>query len=397
MSKISTPLNEQTFVLEKTDDYFKNEGDPTTVTIAQAGKIENNKRLRAWKQYARIYGSNRQIKPAGLRIEEVFLTLKGCNITDLNGQMLFKFPLDKEIFYESWCTLPLLVSDEIHEKVIQANPTWTLDEHSSFLRSLSSDQNDPDLRTAICPHCDHHQGVIDNPDHEDFEIYDGELEDWEWEEDGLRFVVTCNLCGQPYKMLSNHIGAIDKEGEEDAIDEDEDEADEQDFRFLDPDFAPQSNDRADFVYHYSDLGIKFAELKHFKKAEAAFRRVLAYDPTNEQAFSWLGYILEEENRLEEAEVAYRAAIRLQPSAEHNYSNLGVLLMNQGRFREADVAFVTGIKINPKEVAIYFNFGHSLIKQNRLKEAELVFRKLLEIAPNDETAKAKLNDLLSRKK
>ena len=225
MPENSKSLNEKTFVLEKTDKLLKNEGEPTTVTIAQAGKIENNKRLKAWKQCARIYGLNRQITPIQLKREEVFLTLKGCNLEDWDGQILFKFPLDEDAFHKSWNKLPPLVADELHEKVIQMNPIWSPDKHSSFLRSLSSDQDDDGLRTVICPYCDHYQKVDDSPENEDLEIYNGELEDWE--EDGLWFVVTCDLCGQPYKMLSDHMELDDEENDnEDNIDESEDDEQE---------------------------------------------------------------------------------------------------------------------------------------------------------------------------
>ena len=202
MSEKLKPRNEETFVLEKSDELLGNDGEPTTVTIARASRKENESRLIAWKNCARTYGPNWKITPFELKVEEVFLTLKDCNLEDWNGNKLFNFPLDKESFHKSWTYLPPLVADEIHEKVILMNSIWSPDQHSTFIRSLAPDQGNVRLRTVICPFCDHYQKVDDNPESENFEIYEGELEDWE--EEGMWFVVTCDLCGQPYKMLSDY-------------------------------------------------------------------------------------------------------------------------------------------------------------------------------------------------
>ena len=202
MSTNSESINRETFVLEQTDKLLQNDGEPTTVTIARAGKKENERRMVAWKKYAKIYGPNRQFAPMPLKMEEVFLTLKGCNLESADGNQLFKFPLDEESFHRSWNQLLPLIEDEIHDKVLLMNPMWVPDQDDIFIHSVAPDPDDIHMRTVICPYCDHHQKVDDSPENKELEIYDGELEDWE--EDGLWFVVICNLCGQQYKMLSNH-------------------------------------------------------------------------------------------------------------------------------------------------------------------------------------------------
>jgi hypothetical protein len=202
MSTNSELTSEETFVLEQTDKLLQNDGDPTTVTIARAGKNENERRMVAWKKYAKVYGPNRQVTPMPLKMEEVFLTLKYCNLEDADGNQLFKFPLDGESFYRSWNQLLPLIEDEIYDKVILMNPIWAPDQDNVFVRSVTPARDNTHMRTVICPFCDHYQQVDDSPENENLEIYDGELEDWE--EEALWFVVTCDLCGQQYKMLSNY-------------------------------------------------------------------------------------------------------------------------------------------------------------------------------------------------
>jgi len=64
------------------------------------------------------------------------------------------------------------------------------------------------IRTVACPHCDHYQKVHDSivyVENGTLEVYKGDLEDWETFDEWAFFVVTCDLCGQRFKMQSNSI------------------------------------------------------------------------------------------------------------------------------------------------------------------------------------------------
>ena len=67
------------------------------------------------------------------------------------------------------------------------------------------------------------------------------------------------------------------------------------------------------------------DLKRYEEAEAAFRKAIELNPSDAEAYSNLGNLLNDLKRYEEAEAAYRKAIELNPSYAEAYSNLGILL------------------------------------------------------------------------
>lgn len=135
---------EQTFRLERTDAKFENEGDPTTVTIRQASMHDVEERGEVNNeliQEMRPDESNRLIfKYSFWRLHrvEVFLTLKACNILDLEGKPLFRFKdgrlnMTLNEFTRVWGSLDPTICDEIHEKVLILNPDWRIGEQGETL------------------------------------------------------------------------------------------------------------------------------------------------------------------------------------------------------------------------------------------------------------------------
>lgn len=131
------PLNleppvEKEFVLEKSDKKFGNTGEPTTILVGQAREGENIRRAELWARYERrlIHNSDdisiaQEVSPAIVRRKEVFLALRGCNIT-MEGKPMFTFPLKESAFNDAWSKLDPYIADEIHEKVLEVNIDWAV-------------------------------------------------------------------------------------------------------------------------------------------------------------------------------------------------------------------------------------------------------------------------------
>ena len=130
------PLNleppvEKEFVLEKSDKKFGNTGEPTTVLIGQAREGENISRADLWARYERRINKademsiSQEVSPAIVRRKEVFLTLRGCNLT-MDSKPLFIFPLKESAFNSAWSKLDPFIADEIHEKVLEVNLDWAV-------------------------------------------------------------------------------------------------------------------------------------------------------------------------------------------------------------------------------------------------------------------------------
>jgi hypothetical protein len=140
--KLVAPLVRE-FTLDKTDEFYENEGESTKVSIAQASQGENVRRVALFDEVTRVITERDEngdisIKQrwnmAELKRKEAFLTLVGCNIVDGDtGDPLFKFKTEKSRprlamsetqFNAAWDSLPPMVAEEIHEKVMLVNVSW---------------------------------------------------------------------------------------------------------------------------------------------------------------------------------------------------------------------------------------------------------------------------------
>lgn len=132
------PLNiqppvEKEYILEKSDKALGNDGEPTVIKVIQAREGANIERMELWKKFERRFQDQgditvtQEISPAIVRRKEVFLTLVACNLTTgeaPNTKSLFSFPLKENEFNKAWATLPPVLADEIHEKVLEMNLDW---------------------------------------------------------------------------------------------------------------------------------------------------------------------------------------------------------------------------------------------------------------------------------
>jgi hypothetical protein len=132
------PAITKDFTLEMSDEVFNEEGEPpTTLTVRQASQGEHERRgqlFAKWITSTKLDGTNnfeREFNYQQLKRLEVFLTLVDCNLTNgSTGKPQFTFKngrLDsRPAFDVAWDDLPVMIADEIHDKVLETNPDWSL-------------------------------------------------------------------------------------------------------------------------------------------------------------------------------------------------------------------------------------------------------------------------------
>lgn len=141
--KLSAPIIKD-FPLEISDTLYGNDGEPTVVTIRQATQGAKERRGEVFAEVTRVLSQKNtdddsmELKSMWswekLKRMEVYLTLVGCNILDKDGKDLFKCKkgrddipyLDMTVsqFTLAWNDLYPEIADEIHDKVLEVNPTW---------------------------------------------------------------------------------------------------------------------------------------------------------------------------------------------------------------------------------------------------------------------------------
>ncbi|MEH2395578.1 MAG: tetratricopeptide repeat protein [Nostoc sp.] len=87
----------------------------------------------------------------------------------------------------------------------------------------------------------------------------------------------------------------------------------------------------------SDLfqkGINLTQAKDYQGAEAAFRKVISLNSTNDVVRLFLGDVLNQQGQLEEATELFQEVIRRSPKNPDAYLRLANILMQQEREEEA---------------------------------------------------------------
>ncbi|QFS42988.1 tetratricopeptide repeat protein [Nostoc sphaeroides] len=89
----------------------------------------------------------------------------------------------------------------------------------------------------------------------------------------------------------------------------------------------------------SDLfqkGINLSQAKDYQGAEAAFRKVISLNSTNDVVRLFLGDVLNQQGQIEEATELFREVIRRSPKNPDAYLRLANILMQQEREEEAKI-------------------------------------------------------------
>jgi arylsulfatase A-like enzyme/Tfp pilus assembly protein PilF len=130
----------------------------------------------------------------------------------------------------------------------------------------------------------------------------------------------------------------------------------------------------------NSLGIAYSDARRFADANAAFRKVLALDPTNGLAYQNLAYTALMQNKLPDAETFARQAIDADPSLAGAYTSLGVVMSQTSRKPDAIVAWKKAVELDPGDLNALYNLWLTLASTNQRDEAVKYGQQYLATAP-----------------
>jgi Flp pilus assembly protein TadD len=111
------------------------------------------------------------------------------------------------------------------------------------------------------------------------------------------------------------------------------------------------------------LGRAHMERGDFVEAEKDFHHTLALTPNDSKALNNLGLSLEAQNRTDEAIKAYSAAVSIQKDREHESEqpllNLGTLLNNENHFRDALLYLAHAVEVAPGSARCHEELSRAL--------------------------------------
>jgi tetratricopeptide (TPR) repeat protein len=116
----------------------------------------------------------------------------------------------------------------------------------------------------------------------------------------------------------------------------------------------------------------------WEDAVAAYRRVVAIDPTYAAAWNNLGLLLHRMGRYDEAESSYRSAIDHDATCCEAVYNLGSLHEDRGLIDDAVSAYRQALELSPDYADAHFNLAGALARSGRDGEAIKHWQRYLEL-------------------
>ena len=131
-------------------------------------------------------------------------------------------------------------------------------------------------------------------------------------------------------------------------------------------------------------GICYEREKQWSKAEADFKRVLAFEPENADALNYLGYTwVDRGENLTEAFEMIRKAVEIEPNSGAITDSLGWAHYKLGQYDEAKKNLEDAVELSPSSATIIDHLGDVYWKLGRFREAGYQWERALEFEPTDE--------------
>ncbi len=153
--------------------------------------------------------------------------------------------------------------------------------------------------------------------------------------------------------------------------------------------------KPDLVHTLLNAGQTADKLNDQAKAERWYSQAVKVDPQSAEAANGLGLALAKQGHPDEARRQFERAISLRRDYANAVNNLGVLYVNQGQMNDAIGAFTYGIGVAPDEDILYLNLGKAYVRLGNPGKAREVMQQLLDRKPASPIALHGLQELGGR--
>ncbi len=139
---------------------------------------------------------------------------------------------------------------------------------------------------------------------------------------------------------------------------------------------------------YTNLALVQVALHRPDDAEKSYRRAVALDPKQAQAWNNLGNLLHssfQPERKKESLTCYRNAIAVRPNYASAYANLGFALEGQKDLDGAEENYRLAIKYDPRHLTAILNLADLLERRKRPDEAFELYQQAIAVEPHNTKA------------
>jgi Flp pilus assembly protein TadD len=128
------------------------------------------------------------------------------------------------------------------------------------------------------------------------------------------------------------------------------------------------------------VAIGQAEAGNWGEAVAFLRPFVKRDPSQEEAWFWLGYSEFNLHQFARATYALQQAVKINPQDSKAFYQLGLSFLEMGRPYKAYQAWITTIKLDPGNSVVPYYIGRLMVDAGRLTEAEKWLKRVEESSP-----------------
>jgi tetratricopeptide (TPR) repeat protein len=132
---------------------------------------------------------------------------------------------------------------------------------------------------------------------------------------------------------------------------------------------------------YRFLGLAHYADGHYEAALNAYEESLLREPDNADVYFDMGITQRDKGDLRRAAIAYHHALALRADFWEAHSNLGVVLRDEGKLDEAAVEFRAALRLKPDEASVRSNLGNTLCDKEDFDKAIAEFKALYQQQPN----------------
>jgi predicted O-linked N-acetylglucosamine transferase (SPINDLY family) len=129
------------------------------------------------------------------------------------------------------------------------------------------------------------------------------------------------------------------------------------------------------------LGVVAYQVGKYALAVEYIGRAIGLKGTEAAFHSNLGNALRAAGKLDEAVACYRRALELKPDYAQALNNLGIALNDQGKPDEGAACFRRASELKPDFAEAHNNLGNAFLDQMKLDEAVACYRRALELKPD----------------
>lgn len=118
------------------------------------------------------------------------------------------------------------------------------------------------------------------------------------------------------------------------------------------------------------------------EAITEFKKVLAFDPQNTDAYASLGKIYQGKGNTSEAIKYFKTAVQLDRTSVTAHNNLGNAYLQAKQYTDAEKEFKISAKMDPINPLADYTLGILYTQTERFVEAETQFNKVAKVSPRD---------------